>query len=329
MTAERFSPFEFGQTAGLGKRGGADDGVVAPVIGAVAGPCGQAARDDRAIHAAGELLQAAEKRPCSDQLRSGLKQSERRVLAHHLRQPQKRGGVDQAVGVEQDHVVVAAAPAPDEVLHIAGFARDVAPASPIPHRHDLGEGPAQRIDRRRFADPSVGVGRIRQHHDLEAAIRIDRRKPFGHGLQGRGGAHRVLVVDRHDQRRQCAAGPGRRVRHRITAFRCAGDDRAGGKGYPTEGYREEEYHQPLQQRHAGESHHLQHLVDAVDGDAEAHGDQDESRERDRGGGSNPGAPRRRAPQILGGHAQWRLRRHAAGRSPFIYGDRGTHGEVHR
>ena len=76
VAAERLAALELRQAAALGKRRDADDGVVAPVIAAVAGPGRQAARDDRAVDAGGELLQPAEERARSDELRRGLQDAQ-------------------------------------------------------------------------------------------------------------------------------------------------------------------------------------------------------------------------------------------------------------
>src|SRR6202011_5831737 len=70
--AERLAAREFGQTAVLRECGHANDGVVSPIIAAVAGPCTQAPSDDGSIDAGGELLQAAEKGRRADQVRRGL-----------------------------------------------------------------------------------------------------------------------------------------------------------------------------------------------------------------------------------------------------------------
>ena len=139
VAAERLAALELGQAAALRKCRDANDGVVAPVIAAVAGPGRQTSRDDRAVDAGGELLQPAEKGVRTDEPRRRLQDPQLRVRVHHLHQSQQRRCVDQAVGVEHDHVVVAPAPARDEFLDIARLAGDVAPAPPIPHGHDGGE----------------------------------------------------------------------------------------------------------------------------------------------------------------------------------------------
>ncbi len=80
-------PASSGQAAVLRERGHANDGVVSPIIAAVAGPRAQAARDDGSVDAGRELLQAAEESRRADQLRSGLQYPEVRIGVHGLHQP--------------------------------------------------------------------------------------------------------------------------------------------------------------------------------------------------------------------------------------------------
>jgi hypothetical protein len=101
------------------------------------------------------------------------------------------------------------------------------------------------------------------------------------------------------------SGPG------IAALGGAGDHRACGECDPCEGHAEEEDHQALQERHAREAHDLQHLIDAVDRDAEAHGDEDDAREPDRERGGIRRQTRRRIVEILRGHAEPGLGGHAS------------------
>ncbi len=79
-------PSSFGRPQFSANAAHADDGVVAPVVAAVARPGGQAARDDRAVDAGGELLQAAEEGRRADQLRSGLQYPELRIGLHRQHQ---------------------------------------------------------------------------------------------------------------------------------------------------------------------------------------------------------------------------------------------------
>ena len=110
VAAERLAALELGQSAAVGERAHADDGVVPPVVAAVARPGRQAARDHRAVGAGGELLQPAEEAARPDQLGRGLQDAERGIRVHHLHQPRQRRRVDQAVGVEHDHVSRSARP---------------------------------------------------------------------------------------------------------------------------------------------------------------------------------------------------------------------------
>src|SRR6266436_2549821 len=74
--AERLAAREFGQAAVLRECGHANDGVVSPIVAAVAGPCAQTPGDDRSVDAGRALLQAAKKGCCPDELRSGLQYSQ-------------------------------------------------------------------------------------------------------------------------------------------------------------------------------------------------------------------------------------------------------------
>ena len=87
VAAEGLAALELRQAAVLRERRHANDGVVAPVIAAVAGPGGQAARDDRSVDAGGELLQPAEKGSRADELRRGLQNAQLRIGLHRLHQP--------------------------------------------------------------------------------------------------------------------------------------------------------------------------------------------------------------------------------------------------
>ena len=124
--AERRLAGQLGQAAALGEGRGADDGVVAPVVAGVAEPGAQAAGQDRAVDAAGELLDAGERRGAADQLRRGLQDAERLVGLHAAGELDDAVGLHQAVGVEHQHEGIGAAPALDPVGDVAGLAAQVA-----------------------------------------------------------------------------------------------------------------------------------------------------------------------------------------------------------
>src|ERR1700735_121440 len=71
VPAERLAALELGKSAALGEGLHADDGIVSPVIAAVAGPRREAARDHRTVRAGGELLQPGEERARPDEARGG------------------------------------------------------------------------------------------------------------------------------------------------------------------------------------------------------------------------------------------------------------------
>ena len=74
--AERLLARQNRQARGRGERAHADDRVVAPVVAVVALPARHAARDDRAVDAARELLQSREQRAAAGEPRHGLQQAE-------------------------------------------------------------------------------------------------------------------------------------------------------------------------------------------------------------------------------------------------------------
>ena len=132
------------------------------------------------------------------------------------------------------------------------------------------ERAAQPLDGRGLADPGIGVGRVGQHHDLEGArcapICAER---LGHRLQGRGGARRILVVDRHHQRGERAAGtgasgPGAGSRR----FEAPASTEPAENAIQASDTAKKKIISPCSNGHAREAHDLQHLIDAVDGDAD-------------------------------------------------------------
>ena len=123
VAAERLAPRQQRQAGLLGKGLHADDGVVAPVVAFGAVPPGDAARDQRPVDAAGELLDAGEQRIAVEQHRQGLDQADARMPLHGGGEPHDGVAFHQAVGVEHDHVRVVAAEAGDPLADIAGLAR--------------------------------------------------------------------------------------------------------------------------------------------------------------------------------------------------------------
>src|SRR5690606_19758753 len=145
VTTKGPSAAQLGQATRLSERCNSDDCIVAPVIPFVAGPRRDTPRDERAVDASRELLQARKETCAADEQRDGLQDAELRVRLHSPHQLDERLGSHQAVGIEHDHVVVAPAPALDELFDVPGFASGVVPASAIPYRHDVAQVASQAI----------------------------------------------------------------------------------------------------------------------------------------------------------------------------------------
>ena len=133
--------------------------------------------------------------------------------------------LDQAVGVEDHHVVVARAPALDEVLQVAGLAADVL-ASGAGTRPASRRASASRSasDGQRLAYPGIGARANRtaaRSRSPSAAPCVDQL--LGHRAHRHRRAQRILVVDRHHQRRA-----GRRGRARV-AEGASGRRRCGSR----------------------------------------------------------------------------------------------------
>ena len=161
--------------------------------------------EDRAVDAAGELLDAGERGGAADELRRGLQDAERLVRLHAAGELDDAVGLHQAVGVEHQHVGIGAAPALDPVGDIAGLAPLVAPAVAVEDaRADVGVG-ARRVDQRLLVEPDVGAGGVAQEEEVEGlagAAGVDVAHHGAGGAEDRGG---VLVVGGHEERRAAAA----------------------------------------------------------------------------------------------------------------------------
>ena len=180
---------ELGQAAAVGEGAGADDGVVAPVVAGVAEPGAQAAREHRAVDAAGELLHAGERGGAADQLRRGLQDAERLVGLHAAGELDDAVGLHQAVGVEHQHEGIGAAPALDPVGDVAGLAAQVAPAVAVEDAPaDLGVG-ARGLDQRLLVEPDVGAGGVAEQEEVEGlagAAGVDVAHHGAGGAEDRG-----------------------------------------------------------------------------------------------------------------------------------------------
>src|SRR5262249_3452264 len=114
-----------------------------------------------------------------------------------------------AVGVEDDHVPVLAAPAPAEVGDVAALALDAVPPPAIEDPAESADGGAQVDPCLAFGDQRVGLAAVAEDEEVEAL----RRSGGSERLPGRpdAGEHawHVLVANRHDERGARLRGNGR------------------------------------------------------------------------------------------------------------------------
>ena len=95
-----------------------------------------------------------------------MQEAEARFGIHACDHFGEGGGFHQAVGIEHDHVGVAAAPAAHEVFDVAGFAADVLRAAAVPDGD--GRAFAQDVQRAGFAEPGVGFLCVGDDEDFAA-----------------------------------------------------------------------------------------------------------------------------------------------------------------
>ena len=322
-----------------GERGRADDRVVAPVVAFGAVPPGHAVRDHRPVDAAGELLHAREQRVAVDDHRQGLDQRDIGMAFHRAGEAHDGFAGHQAVGVEDQHLLVGAAEAPHPVGDVAGLALEVVVAAPIEQPRRRPDARAQVAERRFLDGRHVRPVAVAEHEDIELLRLAGRCDRFAHRLQAGHEPLRFFVVDRHQQcgpRRQCRQRTLRRQPEARTARRHHQHE-AGERA-------DEGLHDPREQRH--EQHQQQHFQH-VDADAVQHPPDLVGRDqRQQGRGAEhaaaaPGHPARRGRQLawrrlgivqrLRGHRQRRFRRQQRCRSGGVrrhLAGRHAHG-VHR
>src|SRR5687768_14402558 len=110
---------------------GTNNGIMAPIITLTQLPETLACRKHGAIRPARELLQSSEERIAVDRGRSRLNDSCLRVLLHHLSQPNNCFAGHDAVGVEDDHVIIVSSPAAQEFGDVAALTPNVIAPMPI------------------------------------------------------------------------------------------------------------------------------------------------------------------------------------------------------
>ena len=208
--------------------------------------------------------------------RERLNQAGIRRGLHGTNQLDNRRTTHDAVGVEDDHEVVAGTRTPAELCDVARLATDIARSAPIVQPSRLVQLPAQTVPRPFLRTGDAGVGRVTQQVEIEVDVVSGRAQRPPHRTQPVHDARGILVVDRHDERR------ARRDRFVCIGTRSRALERQGiataqhedetEHGIP-EGDRDPSEHQGEQQQ----DDHLQKRDAVVANDREHHADADRGR----------------------------------------------------
>ena len=202
-----------------------------------------------------------------DQARHRLDQAGVGIGLHAARELDNRIGLEQAVGVEDEKIVVGAAPPLAEVADIAGLPRDVPVAATIVKRDAVAEAGAHLHERGLLGEGDLGPGRVAQDEPVEGLIFAERANARCHRLQTRKDPLGILVVGRHQY------GNAAFERNARAGFATAGrdDDGAGGgvdegQRNPADIQREEHDNQRFDRRQSSERQRAGHLEDRAGGD---------------------------------------------------------------
>ena len=237
-----------------------DHGVVAPVVRGVAVPEGETRRDDRAVDAGGELLEAAEQGVAADEAGHGLDEAEAGLGLHPPDEFDDRSPPHQAVGVEDDHLLVAAAPAAAEVGDVAGLAGVVAQAVAVVNAGREG-GFAQALEGRLLGEPHLGVGRVGEEEEVEAVARLGAGKVLQDRPRRRRHLPGVLVVhgQQEGRARLGQVGPVQAglLQEEVEE---AEDRRDAVRHDPGHVDREQDEHRPFEQGHPADVEDAVHLA---------------------------------------------------------------------
>src|SRR5438094_874282 len=145
----------------------ADDRVVPPIMRFAELPEMQTGGEDRTIDAGRELLRAAIERVASRGLGGRLQDPDVGIRFGDLHESSDALSGHHAVGVEHDHVAIAASPAAAEIGDVAALALD---AMRSPAIEDVAEAdcPAEVEPAADLCNPCVGISRIGKHEKVEA-----------------------------------------------------------------------------------------------------------------------------------------------------------------
>ena len=182
---------------GEGRR--ADDGVVAPVVALVAMPEGETGGDQRTVDVGGELRQVLQQRRRAGETRHGLDEAGALVALHGQHQTRQRRAGHDAVAVENDEVLIAAAEATHPVLDIAGLATAVLAAATVEDGDDVLQAMAQRAVRALLGGAFALIARVGQQEDVERCRAAHRFQFERDRLHRAGNARRILVINREKE----------------------------------------------------------------------------------------------------------------------------------
>ncbi len=266
VSTEGRLPGQVGQAAGIREGAGPDDRVVPPVVAVPTGPRGEAGRDHRTVDPGGELLEAGEQGVAVDDQRQRLDDAGIRVRLHGGGERHDRRSAHQTVGVQDEHVVVAAAPAGDEIADVACFAVMILRPVPVVEP-GLGTEPAAQVEiGALLGDPGVGLGRDPTARTSRNGLRARWPRPpraWPRSPRRCGPWPRCRLGIRTAVRVRSAVGSGvGRGRRRSVP---KPQHRAGeGERDPREGQAEQDDQDELERgRAAGDRHGLDHLPAAV------------------------------------------------------------------
>ena len=200
LAGQRAAAGQLAERAVADERRHADHRVVTPVVGFAELPEMQPGREQRPVAARRELLDARVQGVAPRGHRRGLDDAGRGIGLHQLRQAVQTVARHHAVGVEDHHVLVAAAPAPAPVGDVAALALDAVLATPVEDVAEAVHLLAQLHPGLDLGDADVGFGAVAEYVEIEARQLAGAARRFEGGAQSGEDAMHVLVADRHQDR---------------------------------------------------------------------------------------------------------------------------------
>jgi len=238
VAAEGLFSGELGKIAPTHKGFGADDRIVAPVVGKSLGPEVQAAEKDGGVKAIGELLKASEEGFGVDERGSGLDEAGAGMSFHEAHQLDEcRAGHD-AVGVKYNEVAIAAAPGFKEVADVAAFLAFVVEAAAVVDAAERADTEGEFLPLAFFFDPFLGRVGVAKNEEIEIFERAGGAERFVGGAEAFADASDFLVKNGKSESDADVVRDGKRLGGGIGAVEAAEDKTKDG--VPEAKRREEE-----------------------------------------------------------------------------------------